>query len=210
MNSSNFEELMKLAEKESGKMEETVEPLANPVTLDNITTKTEEFSKFVQQITPEMMDKAKKLISEDQGKKLMEEMEKRGIDSQMLKSEVVKQKNTLRGLTKTSDTKQVLLITNSRQVKVRNVNVYNMETIIKSILKSGKVVELSCSRLASGPLLGKTVKLWCNPDLPNEGNSSINKRLTKIIGFPIGGEGIIVLEDGNLNEKDFLLAEKRL
>jgi hypothetical protein len=54
-----------------------------------------------------------------------------------------------------------------------------------------------------GPLAGKTIKLWYDAS-----HTGKNRRATKLMGFPIAGDVLVVLEDGNLSEADFLAAEK--
>lgn len=177
--------------------------------LNRISSNPEELTKVMQEsmgnVTPDMMEQAQKLAMGGQGKQIIDEMQRRGIDPHAMRAQLLEQQRNLRGLGGKSDnTKRAIFITTSRQVKTRNIPSGSASSVASSIFKS-QPVELSCSRLASGPLTGKTIKVWCNPNLPGK-----NKRLSKIIGFPIGGEGLIVMEEGDLLEKDFLVAEKLL
>ena len=179
--------------------------------LNQMAANPEEVNKMMEEsmsrMTPEMMEQARKLAMGGQGDQIMKEMKKRGLDPRVLKAQMREQQKALRGLENKNiaDTKQVVLITTSRQVKTRKLPNDNYLPNIKTILKCNDPVELSCSRLAQGPLSGKTIKVWYNPE-----HTGKNRRATKIVGFPIGGEIIVIVEEDNLTETNFLAAEKTL
>lgn len=158
------------------------------------------------QMTPEMLEEAKRLAMSGQGDQILKEMQRRGMDMNAIRSQMMEQKKMMHGLMpKTDDMKRVILITSNRQLKNRTVPLTGVASVAENILKSSKVVELACSRLAVKALQGKTIKVWCDPD-----NKGKNRRLSKILGFPMGGEGLIVMEEGDLDEKSFLDAEASL
>lgn len=53
--------------------------------------------------------------------------------------------------------------------------------------------------------MGKTIKVWYDPGYPGK-----NKRTSKIVGFPIAGNLLIIMDEGDLTEKDFIAAESLL
>lgn len=178
--------------------------------LNQMAANPEEVNKMMEdsmnQMTPEMMEQARRLAMGGQGDQIMREMQKRGIDPKAMRAQMLQQQRALRGLTrKTGDsTLEVILITTSRQAKVRKIPRDNITAAVASILKCPSPVELSCSRLAQGPLVGHTIKVWYDPERPGK-----NRRASKIIGFPIGGEIVIVMDD-NLTEANFIAAEKNI
>ena len=200
--------------KSSGNMAEDVKSALNNTNiasmLSRMASNPEEIQKVMKesmgQVTPDMMEQARKLATGGQGQQILQEMQRRGFDPQAMKSQMMEQRRSMRGLGgKTEATKQAILITASRQVKIRNVSPTALQTAAGALIGTDSPVELSCSRLAAGPLQGKTIKVWCEPQRLGK-----NKRLSKIIGFPVSGEGLFVMEEGDLTEKDFLAAEKLL
>lgn len=159
------------------------------------------------QLSPEMIEEAKRLAMGGQGEQILREMQRRGIDPNALRAQILEQQKSLRGLSvKNESTKRVVLITSNRQLKMRNIPLTSITAAAERIIGSDKAVELSCSRLANGPLKGKTVKVWCDP----ERKGKKNQRLTKILGFPIVGEGLFIVNDEDLDEASFLAAEKEI
>ena len=103
------------------------------------------------------------------------------------------------------DTKQGILITASKQMKVRNIEIATLQSQAQHLVKSDNAVEIACSRLAYGVLAGSTIKAWYDPKRLGR-----NPRASRIVGFPIAGDLLIIMEEGDIMEKDFLLAEKQL
>lgn len=175
---------------------------ANPETV------TKMMEESMSRMTPDMMEKARKMAMGGQGEHIMKEMQKRGMDPHAMRAQVLEQQRMLRGLTKSSTaTKQAILITKSRQIKTRQIALDSgsIQMSAAAILKAASPVDLSCSRLARGPLAGKTIKAWYDPE-----QGGVNRRAKKIVGFPVGGEILIVMEEGSISEKDFLTVEKQL
>lgn len=176
--------------------------------LNRMSNNPDEVSKMMEQsmshMTPDMMEQARKMAMGGQGQQVLQEMKRRGLDSNAIRSQFLEQQRAIRAMSANNDnTKQAVLITSSRQLKMRNIPLGSVQTAVENIIKSGEPVELSCSRLALGPLTGKTIKVWC--DTSRKGK---NKRLSKIVGFPVAGEGLVIMDEGDLTEKNFLAAER--
>lgn len=164
---------------------------------------TKMMGESLSNISPEMMEQARRLANSGQGEQIMKEMNRRGVNPQALRSDLLRQRQALRGMgtKKSGVTKQVLYITRSRQIKERAIPIHDISSSINTILRISNPIELSCSRLAKGPLTGHTIKLWYNPNEPGK-----NRLSSKIIGFPIGGEAIIISETDDLTETDLIQA----
>jgi hypothetical protein len=158
-------------------------------------------------ITPEMMDQARKLAMGGQGNQILKKMQQAGMNSRATKDRILKQQRALNKTLGKSDakTKKALLITQSRVLKSRSVPVHVTSANVIAILQCSDPVQLSCSRLALGPLSGKTIKIWYDPS-----NTSKNRRTSRILGFPVGGAMLIVMDEDDLTEADFLAAEAKL
>jgi hypothetical protein len=172
---------------------------ANP---DEVTKMMEE---SMNHMTPEMMEQARKLAMGGQGGQIMREMKKRGLNPKALKAQLAEQQKALRAVRVTTSTKQAILITHSKRARSRKLPHDNVSAAVGNILNCSEPVELSCSRLAQGPLAEKTIKVWYNPEATGK-----NRRASKIVGFSVGGEIIIVMEEGDLTEANFALAEQKL
>jgi hypothetical protein len=178
--------------------------------LSKLSKNPDEVSKLMEQsagqVTPQMMEEARKLAMGSQGQHILKEMKRRGMDPHSMRSQALQQQRALKGMaSKTGEMKRCVLITGGRQLKMRNIPIGSEQISAVNIVGTDNPVELSCSRLASGPLEGKSIKIWC--DTKRKGK---NRRLTKILGFPIAGEGLIIMTEGDLTEADFLAAEKLL
>lgn len=223
----DLDSVMKAAELEALQMEDRPIPEEVPIpeipisqdinsttinsALNQLTGNPDEMSRLMQEsikhMSPETMQQARNLAMGNQGEQIKREMQKRGIDPHAMRKKILKQKRALRGTVPKSieTTLTAILITESRQVKLKQISPSSLSINIGSILKGEKPVELSCSRLAQGPLANKSIKIWYNPNHPGR-----NKRTSKIIGFPVGGSMLIVAEGEDLSEKEFLAAEKFL
>lgn len=160
----------------------------------------------MSKMTPEMMEQARKFAMGGQGEQMMKEMQKRGIDPHKMRAQVLEQQRALKGLSKkTGTTKKVVFITAGRKMKIRDIQPESIKLSAGVILQTTTALEISCSRLAQGPLAGKTIKVWYDPM-----SKTKNRRASKIVGFPIGGDILIVMDEDDLTEKDFIAAEKCL
>jgi len=158
------------------------------------------------QVTPDMMEQARKLATGGQGAQIFSEMQRRGMDPMTMKKQLMKHKRSMMGLdSKGTGTQQCILITVTRQVKTLNIAYTSIQSAACGIFKSSSPLELSCSRMAQGPLSGKNIKMWYNPE-----HKGKNRRASKIAGLPIGGELLLVMESGDFTEADFTAAEKLL
>lgn len=178
--------------------------------LNHFSDNHEEMAKIMQesmgQVTPGMMEQARKLATGNQGQQIIREMQRRGFNPDAMRTQILEQQKAVRlANMQIGNTKRAILITATRKLKIHNVPIDLSSTSVVNIIKSSEPVEISCSRLATGGLAGKTIKVWYDPTIGGK-----NKRLSKIIGFPASGNGLIVMEEGDLEEKDFLTAEKLL
>jgi hypothetical protein len=168
-------------------------------------------TESMDHMTPSMRDQARKLAQGGQSDQIKREMVKLGMDPRsmqsMLKEQQRQQKSLdkLIGNVKISDERKVVLITASRQLKAKSVPSGSIKEFVAHSVHTDNPVELSCSRLAVGPLEGKIIKLWYDPNRKGK-----NPRSTKIIGFPIAGEAVIVADDYDLTEEMVSAAEKLL
>lgn len=176
--------------------------------LNRMSNNPDEVSKMMEQsmgqMTPDMMEQVRRMAMGGQGQQVLQEMRRRGLDPNAMRSQLLEQQRAIRGMSANNDnTRLAVLITASRQLKMCNIPLGSVQPAVANIIKSGEPVELSCSRIALGPLAGKTIKVWCDPSRKGK-----NKRLSKIVGFHVAGEGVVIMDDGDLTEKDFLAAER--
>jgi len=174
--------------------------------LNKLSQNPEDFSKLLEEsmkhMTPDLLEKAKKM-SAAKGDVLKREMKRKGMDGKEMKDKLLQEMKQIRKTNK-QETKKAIIVTLSRQLKVKDVPISLTETMVQNLIKSTQVVEMNCSRLALGPLSDKIIKVWYSAN-----NTDKNKRASKIVGFPIGGE-LLIVTDGNLSEKDFIEVEKML
>ena len=179
--------------------------------IDKLTSNPEDAANLVNQsaehITPEMMEQARKYAVGTQGKQIKEEMARKGVDNKEMKNQMEQQKklyieanNKAKG-----EAKKAILITSSKILKFKDVHVKILKSEAIKIIGSDNAIEIACSRLAVGPLQNKTIKVWYDPT--RKGN---NNRASKIVDFKMAGELLIIMEEGDLTELDFKLAEKSL
>jgi hypothetical protein len=179
--------------------------------IDKLTSEPNEAANLVGQsaeiMTPEMMEQARKYATGTQGKQIKEEMMRKGLDNKDLKAQMEQQKrlyveanNKAKG-----EAKKAILITSSKIMKSKDIHPKILKSEAIKIIGTDNPLEMPCSRLATGPLLNKTIKVWYDPN--RKGN---NTRASKIVDFKIAGELLIVMEEGDLTEDDFKLAEKLL
>lgn len=176
---------------------------ANPDAMTNMMS-----SGMMNNLSPEMMEQARKMATSGQGDQILKEMQKRGMNPMEMKHQLMEQRKALNKMMPRTDqgTQQIILINKSRQTKIKKIIPGSLNSLVlNSQYKFESPVELSCSRLAIGPLKGKTVKIWYD-----EKNKCINKRASKIVGFKIGGDILIVVKDHSLTEKEFLAVENQL
>lgn len=165
----------------------------------------EAMEETMSQMSPQMIEQARRLANGGNAAELMTMMKKKGVNIKKIKSDMKQQKKLQNraAVQLAGPTQSVILITTGRKHKLKSLHINNMkDEILKIVGESG--IELSCSRLAVGPLEGSSIKLWYNTSYLGK-----NKRTTKLIGFPIGGPAIIVA-DRAISIDEFLAAEKML
>ena len=164
-------------------------------------------SQSAEYMTPEMMEKAKNYANGSQGKQIKEEMNRQNINNKDMREQMAKQKKMYTEATNRAkgESKKAILITSSKIAKPKDIHPKILESEVKKIIGSDYAVEISCSRLAVGPLSGKNITVWYDPN--RKGN---NNRASKIVDFKIAGELLIIMAEGDLLEKDFKSAESQM
>ena len=180
--------------------------------VQNISNNPEQFTEMISEamesITPEMKEYARKLSTTPQAKEARQELQKKGVSRKSVKKQLKKIKKEKKSIPQSlaiTTSQKAVLITNSRKIKQITLSCANIELSVWDILHVSAPVELSCSRLAQGPLKGKTIKVWYDAD-----DKSRNKLTSKIIGFPVGGSMIILVKDEDLTVDDFMLAKEAM
>lgn len=168
---------------------------------------TQMMKESMKHLSPEAMQQARNIAMGSQGQQIRKEMQRRGINPQAMRKQLLEKQRALKGTSAkvSDDAKSVIVITSSRQIKSRKLSPASLSFSAASILRAEAPVELSCSRLAKGPLAGKSIKIWYDPNQQGK-----NRRATKIIGFPVGGDMLVLVDGEDLSEKDFIAAEKFL
>lgn len=159
-----------------------------------------------QSMSPELMNRARQLAAGGNQTALTNMLNKKGVSMKKLRAEAKEKKKLHNKVTSelAGPTQSVVLITQGRQHKVKQLHKQNLKDEIIKLIGDG-AVQLPCSRLCKGPLSDNSVNLWYNTK-----HLGKNKRTSKLIGFPIGGPAVIVCSDTDLNLNDFLTAEKSL
>lgn len=137
----------------------------------------------------------------------VENLKDSGLDQKVVKKQALDRQKQERGL-KIGDlpTRKCIFMKNNSVIKIQKVVIGSEENAATHFIKSGTPIVLSCSRMSIGPLVNKRIKIWCNTE-----HKGRNKRLSKILGFPIGGEALIFVDEtADLTVEMFLEAEKML
>lgn len=162
----------------------------------------------VDNITPDMLNNAKKMLGTGQGEQLLKSLQQKGINPNNLKSKLSAHNNAFKNILKPgnkSPTRKCVLITTNRQLKIRNLPIDDMSKYISTILKVDSPLSMECSRLSIDVFKDKKLTIWYDKNKIGK-----NKRATKIAGFTIAGDIIISILDEDINESDFLIVEKFL
>ena len=162
----------------------------------------------VDNITPDMLNNAKKMLGTGQGEQLLKSLQEKGINPNNLKSKLSAHNNAFKNILKPgnkSPTRKCILITTNRQLKIRNLPIDDMSKYISTILKVDSPLSIECSRLSIDIFKDKKITIWYDKNKIGK-----NKRATKIAGFTIAGDIIISILDEDINESEFLIVEKFL
>jgi len=162
----------------------------------------------VDNITPDMLNNAKKMLGTGQGEQLLKSLQQKGINPNNLKSKLSAHNNAFKNILKPgnkSPTRKCVLITTNRQLKIRNLPIDDMSKYISTILKVDSPLSIECNRLSIDVFKDKKLTIWYDKNKIGK-----NKRATKIAGFTIAGDIIISILDEDINESDFLIVEKFL
>ena len=162
----------------------------------------------VDNITPDMLNNAKKMLGTGQGEQLLKSLQQKGINPNNLKSKLSAHNNAFKNILKPgnkSPTRKCILITTNRQLKIRNLPIDDMSKYISTILKVDSPLSIECNRLSIDVFKDKKLTIWYDKNKIGK-----NKRATKIAGFTIAGDIIISILDEDINESEFLIVEKFL
>lgn len=161
----------------------------------------EMMDKTSTEMTPEMMEMARKIASGGQGQQLLREMQRQGMDPNVLKTFAKNHKRSVNTSFSPLDNpnQSFFLINSKRQLKTGKLT-FNGDKLLSLDIKG---IEIPCSRLAQGPLSGKSIKAWYDPAYAG----SKNRRASKIAGLRVGGDLLVMIEEGGITEADFLKAE---
>jgi len=162
----------------------------------------------VDNITPDMLNNAKKMLGTGQGEQLLKSLQQKGINHNNLKSKLSAHNNAFKNILKPgnkSPTRKCVLITTNRQLKIRNLPIDDMSKYISTILKVDSPLSIECNRLSIDVFKDKKLTIWYDKNKIGK-----NKRATKIAGFTIAGDIIISILDEDINESEFLIVEKFL
>lgn len=184
--------------------------------LDQFSQNPEEFSQLIEasknSLSPDLLEKAKKIANSAQGAQVLNEMNKKGINQKDLRTQVKNRQKNQDALAKLLNlpspdiqSRRGFLVTSSRQIKTKEISVNVPTYSAKNILRCSEPVETNCSRLALGPLKTKTIKIWYDPTQTRK-----NKRATLLAGFQISGDMLIFCPDADLTEQDIIAVEKLL
>lgn len=160
---------------------------------------TKAFGDNMPKLTPELMEEARKLVQGGQADHIIKEMQKRGMDPRAMRDQLMASKKAMKGTGPkiAEPTKQVVEITVTRQVRQRAIPISGIDKVAETILGIDEPVQLSCSRMAIGPLDNKNIKVWYDQNQIGK-----NRLASKVVGFPIAGQLVIVDEDADLKLAD--------
>jgi len=151
-------------------------------------------SATVPNISPENLDAARGYAMSGQGTRLLRQLQDQGIDPRALASKSQKEMRLRRGLEKRASaklpTKKCILVTTARKLKERDLYLGELKRSAELILRCTPV-SIPCSRLQLGPWENLRLTGWYSPS-PLGGR---NKRSSKLIGFEIASELILVATD---------------
>lgn len=180
--------------------------------LQHISDNPDEITDMVEEamnsLTPEMKECARKFATSSQANEVRKELQKKGVNPSVVRKQLKQRKKEKKAIPASlimKRTQKAILITESRKVKPITLSCDNLELAISEVLHVSAPIELSCSRLAQGPLAGKSVKVWYDAD-----NKTKNKLTSKILGYSVGGCMVIIVKDEDLLLDDFMSAKNAL
>ena len=148
----------------------------------------------------------KKFMDSGNGQVILDEAKKLGIDPKLLMQKMAQYNRAMKAKAphKGDKTTTVVVLNSKRQFKEQTVIAGFADTTASTLL-GGTAVEIKCTRMAVGPLAGKTVKVWYLPDDPKP-----NRRAKRLTGFKAGSNIIIGCDDGPVTTKMITAVEKIL
>lgn len=157
---------------------------------------------------PSMMEHLSSVMNTEEGKDILSSIGKSGLLPPHLKNQIQKNQHLLKNIPnprKKQPMKNILYISHNRVLRTKNVPVALIQTSINTLLNCKRPLELPVKELAIGPLTDKKISIWYDPTAKGK-----NRRATKLIGINIGGDFVVINNEGDLSEADFLVVEKML
>jgi hypothetical protein len=158
-------------------------------------------------MTPQMMDQAKKVAAGGQGDQLRKQVLKQGMSPKQMQKDYKEQQRLARAVSEQSrgPTKRACLLDTNRKFKAKEVPVSDDIKDMAKALQAQDVVKMPYSRMAIGPLQGKSVAVWYVT-----GDKRRNKRIEKLLGKPHGARILISVKDEDLEVATIEEVEKLL
>ena len=101
----------------------------------------------------------------------------------------------------------VVLVNNSRKLKLKQVSEQIVWMEIKRLLHAKKIAAFDCPRLCEGTLSDKSITVVCDSALVGKRG---NKRSTRLTGHPFSGELVIYSPGYSLSVKEIEAVEKKV
>lgn len=152
-----------------------------------------------EHITPDLLERAKKLSTGSAGQNLSKTLQQKGMSRKELMS---LQKQMKHSVNKSKmhypgeKQQKVVHITKTRQLKEKTIYGNDAMKSVQSMLGSTSFSMNTSKRLAVGPLAGQQVHVYSS----NVGAK--NRLATRLLGSAVMGEAVIVCQNGNVTKAD--------
>lgn len=151
----------------------------------------------------DLKDKLIDVLSTKEGKKLSENVKKSGLkrkDALRAQKQMKKQESLLNPK---QIQKNAVMITLNRKIKNVKLNSKNIEESIKKLIKPNELAEIKLPNFSIGKFENINIKLWYDPSL-----GGVNKKISRLLGYNISGDVILVCDGQDFTDNDFLYIEK--
>jgi hypothetical protein len=174
--------------------------------LEMIANKPEETMKQMataaEGISPEMVDKAKKMAGGENQRHVQTEMAKKHISATKVRKQMKEAKKEKRDKEGPKDQEELVSCILLKHKTLRDKKITPSE--IPKALHSKEPINSTCSRLSVGPWENIEISIWHDPN-----GLSLNDRASKLCSFPIRGD-VIFISDFPICSKEFEEVEKAL
>ena len=151
----------------------------------------------------DLKDKLVDILSTKEGKKLSENVKKSGLkrkDALKAQKQMKKQEKLLNP---PQIQKNAVMITFNRKIKNIKLNTKNIEESIKKLIKPNELAEIKVPNFSVGKFENINIKIWYDPSL-----GGVNKKISRLLGYNISGDVIILCDNQDFTSNDFLYIEK--